>query len=65
MTNLDVAKMTGEEFFAAYESAKAKDTEKRPINTATLRIDEQVDRFEKNSFGADDEQAIFKDAMSI
>jgi hypothetical protein len=66
MTNLDVADMTKKDvFFAAYEKAKAAKTEKQAINTAPIRIDEQVVKFGKNSFSKKDEQALYKDAISV
>ena len=66
MTNLDVANMAKkEEFFAAYEKAKAEKTGKKAINTAPIRVDEQVVKFGKTSFSKRDEQALYKDALSV
>jgi hypothetical protein len=66
MTNLDVANMAKkQEFLKAYEEAKAAKTEKQAINSAPVRIDEQVAKFEKASFSKKDEQALYKDALSV
>jgi len=66
MTNLDVANMAKkEEFFATYEKAKTAKIEKQAINSAPIRIDEQIVKFEKASFGKKDEQALYKDAISV
>ena len=66
MTNLDVANMAKkDEFFAAYEAAKAAKTEKQAINTAPIRIDRQVERFKKASFSEKEEQVLFEDAQSV
>ena len=66
MTNLDVAdRAKKEEFFAAYEAAKAAKTGKQAINTASIRIDKQVERFRKISLTEKEEQALFEDALSV
>jgi hypothetical protein len=65
MTNLDIANMTEEEFLAAYEKAKATKAGKQAINTASMSLSEQVDRFENTSFSEEEEQAIFEDAISV
>jgi len=65
MNNLDAKAMSEDEFFAAYEAVKAKAVEKGAINTASLTINEQADRFEKAFFCEKDEQALFEDALSV
>jgi hypothetical protein len=66
MTNLDVAGMAKkDEFFAAYEKAKAARAEKQAINTASIRIDKQVERFKKTSFSEKEEKILFEDALSV
>jgi hypothetical protein len=65
MNNVDAASMTEKEFLAAYEKVKAAKAEKQPINSAPIRIDEQVAKFEKTSFSKKDEQALYKDAISV
>ena len=63
MNNLDVAKK--KEFFETYEKVKAAKTEKQAINTADIRIEEQIARFSKNSFSKEEELALYEDANSI
>ena len=66
MTNLDAANMAKkDEFFAAYEKAKAAKTQKQAINTAPVRIDRQVKRFKKTSFSEKEEQTLYEDALSV
>jgi hypothetical protein len=66
MTNLDVAGMSKkEEFFTAYKKAKAAKSEKQAINSAPVRIDEQIKTFGKTSLGKRDEKALYKDALSV
>jgi len=66
MTNLDAANIeTKEAFFAAYEKAKSAKKDKQAINTAALRIDEQVERFANFSQSVESEQALYEDALSV
>jgi hypothetical protein len=65
MNNLDVANMAEKDFLVSYEKAKVAKAEKSPINSAPIRIDEQVVRFEKNTFSKKDEQALYEDAVSV
>ena len=66
MTNLDAAdRAKKDEFFSAYEKAKAVRTNKQTINTSPIRIDKQVERFKKTSFNEKEEQALFEDALSV
>ena len=66
MTNIDVANNAQrDEFFAFYEKAKAAKTEKQAINSAPIRIDEQVIRFGNNSFNEEEEKVLYEDAISV
>jgi len=66
MTNLDVANMARkDEFIAAYEEAKVAKGEKQAINSASIRIDEQITKFEKTSFSRKEEKALYEDAISV
>ena len=66
MTNVDAANMAKkDEFFAAYEKAKTAKIEKQAINSAPIRIDEQVVRFGNTSFSEEEEQALYEDATSV
>ena len=66
MNNLDVVNMAKkEDFFAAYEKAKEAKVEKQAINSAPIRIDEQITKFEKTSFSKREEKALYEDAISV
>lgn len=66
MNNLDVANMAKkDEFLLAYEKAKAAKVEKQAINSAPIRIDEQIVKFEKTSFNKREEKALYQDAISV
>jgi len=65
MTNLAIAGMREEDFLAACEKAKLERKAKTPINTAHLSIEEQLDRFCKNSFTQEEAEVHHKDAISV
>ena len=65
MTNLDVADMTEDEFFEAYEKAKAAVQNKKPINSSSLSFESQLERFKANSFSDEETKALHEDALSV
>jgi len=66
VNNVDVANLAKkDDFFSAYEKVKAAKTGKQAINTASMSVDEQVIKFGKTSFSKRDEQALYKDALSV
>ena len=65
MNNIDFENMTQDEFLAAYEKAKAAKKEKQAINTAPIRIDEQVENFKNRSFSEEEDQTLYEDALSV
>ena len=65
MTNLDVADMKPGEFMAAYEKVKLISTEKKPINSSVVSLEEQLNRFEAFSFSDEDDRALHEDMLSI
>jgi hypothetical protein len=65
MTNIDVINMKPGEFYAAYERTKTVNVEKKPINSATISLEEQLKRFEAASFSDDDFRALHEDLLSI
>jgi len=65
MNNLDAVNKTEADFLAAYEKAKAEKKEREVINTATIRIDEQVERFANFSQSEESEQALYEDAAAV
>ena len=65
MTNIDVAGMTKDDFLAAYEKAKSEKKEKEAINTATIPLEEQLNRFNSCSLSEEDVKALHQDALSV
>ena len=66
MNNLDAVNMAKkDDFFSAYEKAKSAKVEKQAINSAPIRIDEQIAKFEKTSFNRKEEKALYEDAISV
>ena len=65
MTNLDVAKMNPGEFMAAYEKVKTVSTEKKPINSSAVSLEEQLNRFEASSFSDEDDRVLHEDLLSL
>jgi len=65
MTNLDVINMTEDEFLEEFNKVKSAMKEKKAINTAAIRIDEQAERFLNFSQSEESEKALFEDASSV
>jgi len=65
MNNIDVARMSTDDFMAAYEEAKAAITEKQPINSSDISLDDQLKNFENRSFSDEENLALHEDALSI
>jgi len=72
MTSREAAKMSGDDFVAACkkasqerEEAKLKRLGKAEINTSSLTLEQQIERFKKSSFTENEMKKHFKDATSI
>ena len=65
MTNLDIMKMTENEFYEAYKKANAEKYDKKPINSSNLTLQEQLDRYKTSSFSEEETKALHEDAISV
>ena len=65
MTNLDIMKMTENEFYEAYKKANAEKYDKKPINSSNLTLQEQLERFGSHSFTDEESQALHEDMLSV
>jgi len=64
MTNLDIINNPGT-FVETYEKAKAVNREKKPINSSSIPLGEQLRDFEAASFSDEDARALHEDLMSL
>jgi hypothetical protein len=65
MNNLEAAKTSKKDFLAYCAEAIKVEKEKKAINTASLTLDKQLQRFSKTTFSEADIQALYKDSMSV
>ena len=65
MTNLDIMNMTEDEFYEAYKKAKSAKQDKKPINSSSLSLGEQLESFEKHTFTDEESQALHEDMLSV
>ena len=65
MNNLDIAGMGADAFSAAYEKVKAAAPEKKPINSSTVSLEDQIKNFKNAAFSEQDDNALREDLLSI
>jgi HD superfamily phosphodiesterase len=64
MTNLTVAGMSADDFWAEYQKVNANHEKKAPFNTG-IPLEEQLKKFEAASFSEEDDKALHEDILSI
>jgi len=65
MNNIELSKMSRDEFLTFYDGLISEAGEKKAINSESLTLGEQIERFAGSFFSAEDETAIIKDALSV
>ena len=65
MNNLDVAKMNTKDFMAEYEKVKNIGSEKKPINSSSISLKEQLKKFKDSTFSEQDDKALYEDLLSV
>ena len=65
MADLNVTNINSQGFSDAFEKVKTKYTNKNPINSSDVSLDDQLKNFKDASFSNEDDQALYEDLLSI
>ncbi|MCL2215177.1 MAG: hypothetical protein FWC06_08225 [Treponema sp.] len=65
MNNLDIANLSDDGFLDAYKKIKAENQLKNPINSSSLSLDSQLERFKASFFTEEETRALHEDALSV